>query len=179
MNRLLLFILFILTVSVGYAIPSKILIYGYVELGNVDQLISNSRTSPERLNEVDITVMCGDEVLEEKTNRSSGFYSLVLEPGKVYTLRFSKENYFQKLIQIDATEVPSEDQAASFKLFTDVMLFEETRVEDASSFTLSPMAKCSYNSEKGRLEWDIDHAKIAFDNFLMVTGYEPSLISEQ
>lgn len=161
-----------------HAMPSKILVYGYIEEGNLETLLGNKRSFPTRLADVHIVIRSEGEIIEKKVNRASGFYSFVLSPGKRYSVSFEAEGFFSKCVDFNAIDAPLEEQETSFKMFTDIMLFERIPIEDDSTFTKAPMAKCEFDQEKNRMVWDMDYAKIAFDHFMRITGFENDFITE-
>ncbi|MFT4679252.1 MAG: hypothetical protein ACI84C_002056 [Flavobacteriales bacterium] len=178
MKQLLLFTAIVFLATAMHAMPSKILVYGYVEEGNLDALFGNKRSFPTRLDDVHITISCDGEILNEKVNRTSGFYSFVLTPGKKYSVSFSAEGFFPKCVDFNTIEAPLGEQESSFKMFTDIMLFERIPIEDDSIFTKAAMAKCEFDPTKNRMVWDMNYAKIAFDHFMRITGYEKDFITQ-
>lgn len=145
----------------------KVLLYGNVIDSQVDDVITPREKSETKfVDHVTITVTCADDTLSVKPNRNTGFYSIVLESGKKYNVTFSKEGYISKNFTVDATEVNVLENKKSFKMFTDVTLFQVPGQGDFSSVANRPMAKCIYVSDKERMEWDMGFARLAFDHFL-------------
>ncbi len=178
MKQLLLIIAVAFSALAMHAMPSKILVYGYIEEGDLETLLKNKRTFPIRMDDVTITIHSEGEVVLEKVNRKSGFYSFVLDPGKKYTVAFSAEGYFTKCIDFDVSKAPLTEQETSFKMFTDILLFKEIPLEDSTSITQAAMARCEFDHEKQRMVWDMDYAKIAFDHFMRITAYDPGYSPE-
>lgn len=146
----------------------KVLLYGNViDSEIVDIIVPKTEEAPdEYVDQVIVTAVCKGDTISSKVNRATGFYSLVLESGKKYSVSFKKEGYITKNFVIDATEVTYTDKKKSFKMFTDVTLFQVPDKGDFKSFEERPMAKCTYVSDKERMEWDMEFAKLAFDHFM-------------
>lgn len=167
MKTTLLFLTSVLISFSTLAELPKVLLYGNVIDSQIDEVISPREKSETKfVDNVTITVTCADDTLSVKPNRNTGFYSIVLESGKKYNVTFSKEGYISKNFTVDATEVNGVEKRKSFKMFTDVTLFQVPEQGDFSSVANRTMAKCVYVSQKERMEWDMDFAKLAFDHFL-------------
>ncbi|MFT4779544.1 MAG: hypothetical protein ACI80P_001791 [Flavobacteriales bacterium] len=145
----------------------KVLLYGNVIDSQIQEVISPQENKPTTfVDHVMVTVICAKDTISMKPNRNTGFYSVVLESGKKYSVTFSKEGYISKSFTIDASNVDAIENKKSFKMFTDVSLFQLPKESDFSSCEKRPMAKCVYVPAKERMEWDMDYAKLAFDHFL-------------
>lgn len=168
MKTTLLFILMAITGLMNAAELPKVLLYGNViDIEIVDIIVPKQEEAPDKfVDQVTVTAICKGDTISSKVNRATGFYSLVLESGKKYNVSFKKDGYITKNFVIDATDVEYTDKKKSFKMFTDVTLFQTPDKGDFKSFEDRPMAKCTYVSEKERMEWDMDFAKLAFDHFM-------------
>ena len=153
------------------AVSPKILFYGYVVEGDISTMFNKSIESPA-LDGVMVTVLDGENEMRAVPNRTTGFFNLILDPGKKYTVKFEKEGYIPKLFQIDGSDIPEQDFEEGFKMFTDVTLFPDMDVPNVETLSKSPVAKCEFDNKQQKLIWDMDYAKIAFDHFLRVTGAE-------
>jgi len=169
MKRTLLTFMLLAMVSSIYALTPKILFYGYVEEGNIERMFAKNETPP-KLNNVQVTVTQGNEEIKVVKNRKTGFYSVILETGISYQVKFEKEGFITKIFEIDGSTIPDGDFEESFKMFTDITLFPRTNAEEEHTLWSSPVAKCSFQYETKRLVWDMRYARIAFDHFLRVAG---------
>ena len=167
MKTILSTLLLALAFSVQASDLPKVLLYGSVTEGAPEAVLSPSDTSVNTfVKEVLITVTCEDEVISQYTNRSTGFYSVILESGRNYTVSFSKDGFISKSFEIKTDEVVPLEKKKSFKMYTDVTLFTKPNKGDFSSYEKLPVAKCNYNDEKERMEWDMEYARMAFNHFV-------------
>lgn len=145
----------------------KVLLYGSVSEGNTEDVLSpGSPESATFVKDVMITVTCGEEIVSEYSNRQTGFYSVILESGKKYKVSFHKDGFITKNFEIDAESVLPSDNKKSFKMYTDVTLFSKPEKGDFSSYDRLPVAKCNFNPEKDRMEWNMEYARMAFNHFV-------------
>lgn len=166
MKALTLSIVLALVATFSQASLPKVLFYGNVVDGKVTDLIApEDKVEENYIDGVTITVSCEGEVIREYNNRSTGFFSVILEGGKNYMVTFSKEGYISKRFQLNSEEVVPIDKK-SFKMYTDVTLFTKPREGDFSAYEKQPAAKCKYNDKKQRMEWDMDYARMAFNHFV-------------
>lgn len=161
-----------------YSQTQKVLFYGYIEEGNVNTMFEKSKERPPSVDGVTVTISANGEEISSFTNRKSGFYSIILEAGKNYNVCFSKESFIPKNFTIDTSTIPDKEFDSSFKLVTDIALFPMMDVEEINTLCAAPVAKCNYDSEKNKIVWDMDYAKIAFDHFLRITGAENNYTSQ-
>lgn len=152
-----------------FAVSPKILFYGYVVEGDINTMYSKSQT-PTMLSEVRVTVFDGKEEIKVMKNRKTGFYSLILQPGKDYKVKFEKEGFITKIFQIDGSDIPNGDFDEAFKMFTDVTLFPKMNAIDEHTLSSAPVARCKFHDDTKKLVWDMQYARIAFDHFLRVAG---------
>ena len=174
MKRILLTLAIMASISSTYAITPKILFYGYVEQGNIETLIAKNETSP-RLSQVEVTVNHGNEEVRAVKNRKTGFYSLILDVGKTYQVKFEKEGFITKIFEIDGSNIPEGNYDEAFKMFTDIKLFPITNAEDEQTLWSRPVAKCSFQAKTKSLVWDKEYAQVAFDNSLQIAAIKNDL----
>ncbi|WP_306644114.1 hypothetical protein [Sanyastnella coralliicola] len=166
MKKLTLSILLALIVSVASATLPKVLFYGNVIAGDIGDIVAPTEKVDETfMNGVMVTIECEGEVIREYANRSTGFYSVILDSGKKYMVTFSKDGFISKRFEIN-TEAVVPLEKKSFKMYTDVTLFEKPDKGDFSAYEKQPVAKCKYNNTKQRLDWDMDYARMAFNHFV-------------
>ena len=174
MKRILLTFTLLAIVSSIYAMTPKILFYGYVEEGNIEKMFDKNEASP-KLDNVQVTVTQGNEKIKVVENRKTGFYSVILETGLSYQVKFEKEGFITKIFEIDGSAITGGDFDKSFKMFTDITLFPRTNAEEEHTLWSAPVAKCSFQCETKSLVWDMRYARIAFDHFLRVAGVKDNL----
>jgi hypothetical protein len=167
MKRTLLSLILLAVTCSIYAVSPKILFYGYVVEGNIETMFDKG-DSPERLDNVSVSVFHGKEEIKAIQNRKTGFYSLILETGKTYIVKFEKEGFISKIFQIDGSNIPQGEFEEAFKMFTDVTLFPKMNAVDEHTLSSAPVAKCKFNNDAQKLVWDMQYARIAFDHFLRV-----------
>jgi hypothetical protein len=178
MKKIIFTLAVLLTVTAAQAIQPKVLFYGYVIEGDVDAIFERTEKASNSLDAVVIDLLDEEGVLKTWTNRKTGFYSVVLDPGKKYTVRFARPGYITKSFEIDTRDVPSKDYEEAFKMFTDVTLFPSRNFPDEHTLSTAPVAKCKFDAHRERLMWDMDYAKIAFDHFLRITGKANEMATE-
>jgi hypothetical protein len=172
MKHLILSAIFIFSASVLMAFTPKIHFYGYIVEGDFETIFNKNKQDTPSLDEVWVEVTSEGEIVKTMQNRTTGFFSLILECGKKYQVSFRCHGYISKTFEIDGTKVPEKDFSEAFKLFTDITLFPVGGIEDTTLLTKAPVARCQFDTKRNNMTWDMDYAKIAFDHFLRVTGAE-------
>ena len=171
MKKLNLSLFFILLTALCFAGNAKVLIYGYVIEGNVNQILkTDKKIESVNLEDVKIYLFKNGELIKEMNNRKTGFYSLILPVGAAYEIMFERKGYISKKVQILTEEVPDKDYNEAFKMVTDISLFPEMDGKDLNNFSQQVIAKCNYNSSKDRMDWDMAYAREAFGKFLELLG---------
>ena len=175
MKRLTLTLAIILASIGAQATEAKILLYGYVIEGNVDELFAQKQKNqaPTFMNDVRIQVYENDSLIRDFTNRNSGFYALVLMAGKDYEVAFSHEGHISKRVFIEGSNIPDKEYDQAFKMFTDITLFPKIENVDTQEYGSRVIARCVFNDSKERMMWDMPFAQHAFDDFLKIAGVEP------
>lgn len=171
MKKLNLSLFFLFVATWCLAGNAKVLIYGYVIEGNVDQILkSEKKAGTVNLEDVKILLFENGELIKEMNNRKTGFYSFILTAGSTYEITFERQGYISKKVQIQTKNLPDKDYDEAFKMITDISLFPEMEGKDLTSFSKQVVAKCVYNAEKDRMMWDMAYAREAFGKFLELSG---------
>ncbi|MGB0424988.1 MAG: hypothetical protein ACPGED_11705 [Flavobacteriales bacterium] len=181
MKKLNLSLFFILLAAWCFAGNAKVLIYGYVTEGNVNQIIkTDKKAETVNLEGVKIFLYQNGELVKEMNNRNTGFYSLILPTGSTYEIMFERKGYISKKVQILTEDVPDKQYDEAFKMITDISLFPEMEGKDLSDFSQQVVAKCKYNLGKDRMSWDMVYAREAFGKFLDLSGVlkEEAMLTE-
>ena len=175
MKRLTLTLAIILAGIGAQATEAKILLYGYVIEGNVDELFAQKqkKQAPTFMKDVRIQVFENDSVVRDFTNRNSGFYALVLEAGKDYEVSFSHSGHIEKRVFIEGAQIPDKEYEQAFKMFTDITLFPKIENVNTDEYGSKVIARCVFNEGKERMMWDMPYAQNAFNEFIEMAGIKP------
>lgn len=169
-----LFLSLVLCFSItSWANTPKLLFYGYVVEGSFevpDATKNKKENMTPTLSDVCVQVYVGDSIYKEVHNRNTGFYAIVLECGRDYEVAFTKMGYVSKRFKLCPTQIPASGIKKSFKLFTDVTLFQNDETINLDQYSSVPVAICSFNPSKKRMVWDMDYAQQAMDEFLKLKG---------
>lgn len=178
MKYLLLVFTSIGMLSTALAQSPTILFYGNVITSKVEEVLQDEdkkKNKDQTLGEVDILIFKNDSLTSSIKNRSTGFYSIMLEAENNYQIVFSKDGYISKKFEFNTTNVQVASDVKSLKLLTDVTLFEKPENADFTAFSKRPVARCVFNQERGRMEWDMDYARQAFDQFLRLAKEDAAM----
>lgn len=169
------FISSLFTLSLCFAIYAaqaqnvSVLFYGNITDNSLSEVL-NIKEKPSKetfLDSVWVEVYANDSLVKSFYNRHTGFYNVTLETENLYNVVFSKPGYITKRFAIDTRNVHVAPEIASLKMLTDVSLFRAPEQPgNLTSYSKRPVAKCSFNEERNRLEWDMAFAREAFDQFL-------------
>ena len=171
MKKFTLSLLLILVWALSWAAEGKVLFYGYVTEGDLQQVIAPSKKAETKtLNEVTLNLYEDGELTKSLNNRKSGFYAFILKAGKDYQIEFVKEGFIPKKVSIKASEIPDKNYDEAFKMFTDITLFPEMEGKDFTDYSKRIIAMCKYNKEKDRMAWDMEYAQGVWGIFLDLTG---------
>lgn len=164
--------------STTLAQSPTVLFYGNVITSKVEDVLSEEdkkKSKDQTLGEVEIQVFKNDTLTTNIYNRSTGFYSVMLEPENRYQVVFSKDGFISKKFEFNTTNIQVGSDVKSLKLLTDVTLFEKPENADFTAFSKRPVARCTFNQERGRMEWDMDYARQAFDQFLRLAREDAAM----
>ncbi len=169
MQTTILFTLLFLSAALNAADLPKVLLYGNVIHGEVEHVLQpeNRNQQDQMVTDVMISVHNEDgEVILEYSNRPTGFYSIILDGGQNYTVTFSKDGFIQKKLEVRTDNFMPLEKRKSFKMATDITLFKRPEKGNFSPFERQPVARCTYDEERERLEWDMNYARTAFNQFV-------------
>ena len=161
-----------LLASSAWCGKGKVLLYGYVNQGNLEQGVTPQKkcTVEEKLNEVTIILYEDGKEIKTMKNRETGFYSVLLRAGKNYKIAFHRDGFISKNISVETASIPEKNYAEAFKIFTDITLFAEMDGKDFTKYSNKIIAKCVYNQSKNRMAWDMDYAREVWGVFLDMIG---------
>ncbi|MEO0403611.1 MAG: hypothetical protein AAF193_01945 [Bacteroidota bacterium] len=171
MKKFTLSLLLIFVWACSWAAQGKVLFYGYVTEGDLQEVVAPSKKAETKtLNEVTLNLFEDGELTKTLNNRNSGFYAFILKAGKDYEVEFVKKGFITKKVSIKAAEIPNKEYDEAFKMFTDITLFPEMEGKDFTDYSKRIIARCMYNSEKDRMSWDMEYAQGVWGIFLDMTG---------
>lgn len=174
MKKGILTLALLLSVCSLWAEGTRVLLYGYVVEGDFSSVLDDkpSKEDPAPIESVSIHIVVGDSTIKTVSNRTTGFYSVILPAGADYKIKFSKGGFLPKTFAINAAELPAQANKEAYKLFTDVTLYPETASASAALVGNLVTAKCHFDNKKKRLMWDIPHAVDAFERFMRLADPE-------
>ena len=157
---------------------AQVLFYGYVEEGvfeNTDETKRKKKEkTPQKLNDVKISIYSADTVMSEVNASETGFYAVLLSSGSQYKVVFEKEGYFCKTFALDCREVDYSSTDAALKCLTDVSLFKSVQNNDLQTLCMEPYAKCAYSD--GQMVWDLEYTAMAKERFYQMA--QPYFMAE-
>lgn len=159
-------------------IPSC-LFYGYIEEGVFEDAQPSRKKpkAPPRLNNVRIFTYVGDQLYGEYSARENGFYALMLPAGEKYRVVFEKEGYFCKCFELDCRKLDFPADDAALKCLTDVSLFKKVEDDDLLNLCKYPFARCTYNSSKKEMVWDMEYTERTKQKFYQLA--QPYYLAEK
>lgn len=161
-------LLFVSTALSATELP-KVLLYGNIVQREVEDVLQTENRNNEDLLVTDVMVTVHNEdgaLILEYTNRPTGFYSIILDGGQNYVITFSKDGFIQKKLEVRTDNFEPLEKRKSFRMATDITLFARPDKGNFSAFERQPVARCSYDTERERLEWDMSYALTAFNQFV-------------
>ncbi|UTW62529.1 carboxypeptidase regulatory-like domain-containing protein [bacterium SCSIO 12741] len=109
--------------------------------------------------QVEVKLYHGKTLLRETTTGEDGFFTLILEFDSLYHIKFRKEGYVTKLVEVDTREVPGEDQNIGY----DLGMFKLDMIprESGTNYDLyrEPLARFMYDDISMNFVVDRKHKK--------------------
>ncbi|MEN9640439.1 MAG: hypothetical protein RLZZ262_2308 [Bacteroidota bacterium] len=169
----------IVTISLTMQAQSaQVLFYGYVEEGvyeNTDETKRKKKEkTPEKLNNVKISIYSADTLMSEVNARETGFYAVLLSSGSQYKVVFEKDGYFCKTFALDCRNVNYSSNDAALKCLTDVSLYKSVQNSDLQTLCMEPYAKCAFSD--GQMQWDMEYTAMAKERFYQMA--QPYFMAE-
>lgn len=103
-----------------------------------------------------VEVSQNGKVYDNFTTTANGKYAFNLPLGYTYILKFSKDDFVFKKIEINTKGIPPEDMAGGFKLNMDMTLFASIEGFDLKIME-KPLGKAAFDSIRNSVEFDYDY----------------------
>ena len=114
--------------------------------------------SGEKLENITITVTAGGEQIDQITTKGNGKYEFFLPLGKLYIIRYNRDDLVAKKVQLDSREIPEQDAMAGFSMNIEMTLFENMEGLDTSLLD-EPIGKAKFDPEKSTMEFDFEYTR--------------------
>jgi hypothetical protein len=112
--------------------------------------------SQKKLLNCDVTVYKNGRVAFLENTGITGKYELHLELGFLYRVKFSRVDYHSKIVEMDLTNIPPEEQEGGYMMDMPGTLFKEQKGFD-KKILKEPIGKVSYSKETNAMAWDEAH----------------------
>ena len=112
--------------------------------------------SRRKMRDAVVTVTQDGKSFKSITTSANGKFEFFLPLDHKYVIKFGKDKYVSKNIEIDARNVPADIRRGGFSMNTDVDLFESIPDIDFS-FLENPIGKASFYEETGDISWNYDY----------------------
>ncbi len=143
MQRYIVFILFLL-MSFVYGYGQKIAYFGKI----------SDKDGASGLAGVTVSAINNGTTASTTTTASDGKYKLEFDPGKNYTIKYSKPGYITKIIKVETEKVNPEDMPPGGKIFPpiDMDLFKDVEGADFSYLEDEPVV--TWYFDRAGMNWD-------------------------
>ncbi len=119
--------------------------------GSVKEVDSN-----QKMENVEVQILQDGKTFDSYKTSGSAKFEFNLPLGSIYEIKFSKNGFVSKKIQINTKYIPEEDQEGGFKLDLDMSLF--AYVEGFNESILEePIGIAQYDAERNAIEFDFDY----------------------
>lgn len=103
-----------------------------------------------------IVITQNNKEYREIRSNVEGKFELYLPLDHTYNIKFKKNNFVSKNIDVDARNIPENVRRGGFSMKLDVDLFESIPDLDFSILD-DPMGKAKWDPNKGIINWNYDH----------------------
>lgn len=158
---------------------SQILLYGNVFGNEIDVLLNDGSPSLDALAGVDVLISSDGVVFHHQSSQSNGKYAAVLEAGKQYVVTFKKSGFLTRSFTIDTVGLAALTKTEVVRLYADVTLFTTNNALPESTFENEPFAHAAYNDNHGKMEFDSDFRRSAFEAFVIAIKSNAALAREE
>ncbi len=111
-----------------------------------------------KMESVIVQVTQDGKSFDSYTTSGSSKFEFDLPLGHLYNIKFSKDGYIGKKIEINTKYIPEEDQEGGFKLDLDMSLFEYIEGFDESILE-EPIGIAAYDAGRNSIEFDFDYTR--------------------
>jgi hypothetical protein len=179
MKTLALFIGSLISIGSWGSPDSQILLYGNVFGNEIDVLLHDGTPSLDALSGVQVLITSDGITFHDQSSQTNGKYAAVLDAGKQYLVTFKKHGYLTRSFTVDALGLASQTKTEVVRLYADVTLFTTNNILAESTFEDEPFAHAAYHSNHGRMEFDSDFRRGAFEAFLIAVKSNAALAREE
>jgi hypothetical protein len=179
MKTLALFIGTLISIGSWGSPESQILLYGNVFGNQIDVLLSDGSPSLDALSGVHVLITSEGITYHDQSSQSNGKYAAVLDAGKQYLVTFKKAGYLTRTFTVDSAGLAAQNKTEVVRLYADVTLFTTNSILPESSFEDEPFAHAAYRANHGRMEFDSDFRRRAFEAFLLTVKSNAALAREE
>lgn len=145
---------------------NKVMVHGHVFSADSRSVLSGKRVDTQIIQGAQIVITAGDSVIHQQMSSSKGYFAAVLEEGTYCTLTISKPGHLTRTLTIDATELPETAEIKVLRLITDATLYTTPKNLKDHTFEDTVMGHARYIARHGRMEWDQDFARSAFERMM-------------
>lgn len=133
-------------------LPLMVMAQGSIEVdGTVREKDSN-----RKLSGVEVEVLRGGQPYDAVSTLSNGKYTLSLEHGEDYELRFTFGDLSPRKVELNTSTIPASFRERPFYLTVEMSMFE---VPDGFDMSLldKPIGKVAFDASKEQLAWDLPY----------------------
>ncbi len=143
------------------------MVHGHVFSADSRSVLSGKRVETKIIQGAQIVITSGDSIIHQQMSSSKGYYAAVLEEGTYCTLTISKPGHLTRTLTIDLTELPETAEIKVLRLNTDATLYTTPKNLKDHVFEDTAMGHARYIVRHGRMEWDHDFARAAFERMML------------
>lgn len=114
------------------------------------------KDSNRKMAGVDVQVLRAGSAYDAVSTLSNGKYSLSLEHGADYELKFTFEDMSPRTVELNTSSIPAEFRERPFYLTVEMSVFDVPPGFDRDLLDL-PIGKVSFDPSKEQLAWDLDY----------------------
>jgi len=121
--------------------------------------INLSDSTEHLLNDTPIEIWVDDSLSSTIYTDEKGRYKFSLPFFHNYELKYGREPFVQKSVEIDATDFSQTTMTRGFRLEIDITLFEDFEVPEFGFLSREPVAIASYNKVEDTVIWNAEHTE--------------------
>ena len=114
------------------------------------------KDSNRKIADVNVQVLRAGSAYDAVSTLSNGKYSLSLEHGADYELRFTFEDLSLRIVELNTSSIPEEFRERPFYLTVEMSLFEVPPGFDRALLE-APIGKVAFDASKEQLSWDLEY----------------------
>jgi hypothetical protein len=122
-----------------------------------------------KLNGVQVKLFCNDSLVDSSAVAGKGKSEYTLKPNYTYQLKFSKQGYEPKFVEVNTSDIPPKFKDKKFTIKIEMNLFQKMEGLEVDFLKTEPVGKSRFNIEEEAFRWDFEYSRLMRGKVLKAT----------